>query len=410
MQKKSFLYLLVLLAGVSACTPKVGTLRSPNYQGNVGAGKETKVEEEDNKNKVEEVEAFTGATIALVLPFQLDQIAATSVVENDIKRSALALDFYQGFQMGLEEVSKSDKDFYLNVLDSQDDNFQNITLAKSDEVEQAAIVIGPVYPKEIKTLGENLVDQNILQINPLAASMPSEFNLPNLVSLRPSIKSHSNAIAAEVGRQFSPGDVVIIYNTSDADGRQFLKGMSEAIKHAKTNIRVLSVSSVGQLNENVSSTGYTHVVAGTTDKLQIRALINNLTSKAEEGVNFRLYGHPLWDRYDWSIYADFAAFSPKITSESTLKNWTSAVKKFNESYNQKYGVQPSDHSYRGYDCAKYFAKLLKKYDRHLIKEHLVGETYEGMFSNYTFKHNDVWGFSNEAVVIRQYRGGDFQLQ
>jgi hypothetical protein len=33
-----------------------------------------------------------------------------------------------------------------------------------------------------------------------------------------------------------------------------------------------------------------------------------------------------------------------------------------------------------------------------------------MFSNYTFKHNDVWGFSNEAVVIRQYRGGDFQLQ
>lgn len=411
MYKNSFLYLLVLLVGISACTPKVGALRSPEYKGDVGVGTDIEPDEDETKDKVEEKVVFTGSNIALVLPFQLDQISSTSLLEADIKRSALALDFYQGFQMGLEESSGSKKEFYLDVLDSQDDNLQNVTLAKSKEVEDAAIVVGPVYPKEIKTFGQNLTNRHTLQISPLAASMPSEFNFPNLVSLTPPIKAHSNAIAREVADQYSAGDIVVIYNTSDNDGRQFLNGMLSAVKHARSGIRVVSVSSIGQLNENLSTTGSTHVIAGTTDKLQIRTLINNLTNKVEEGVySFQLYGHPLWDRYDWSIYPAFARLSPKITSESTLKAWTGAVKNFQQQYQDKYGVQPSDHSYKGYDCARYFAELLKKYDRDTIKEHLVDETYEGMYSNYKFKHNDTWGYSNESVAVRVYRSGDFQLQ
>lgn len=411
MQRNTFLYLLIVFMGVSACTPKVGTLRSPDYKGDVGAGKTEHVT--DDKEKVEDVESkrFAGSNIALVLPFQLDQISTTSVLEADIKRSALALDFYQGFQMGLEESSKNSAEFYLNVLDSRDDDFQNITLAKSEDVEEASIVVGPIYPKEIRSFGENLTNKNILQINPLAASMPTEFNLPNLVSLTPPIKAHSNAIAAEVARRFSPGDVVIIYNTSDNDGRQFLNGMLGAVRQARNNIQVVSVSTMTQLNENLVSTGSVHIIAGTTDRLQIRSLINNLTSKANEGIyNFQLYGHPLWDRYDWSIYPAFSSFLPKITSESTLKGWTTPVKNFKDKYHEKYGVQPSDHSYKGYDCAKYFGSLLKKYDKKAVAEHLVDESYEGMYSNYKFTHNESWGYSNEAVAIRVYRNGSFQLQ
>ncbi|HMR19424.1 MAG TPA: hypothetical protein PKA53_09005 [Sphingobacterium sp.] len=412
MQKNTFLYVLVLLVGLSACTPKVGVLRSPDYKGDVGAGRETKtVDREEKKEESVEKKVFTSSNIALVLPFQLDQISATSVVEKDIKRSALALDFYQGFQMGLEEGTRKKDDFYLNVLDSRDDDFQNTTLAKSEEIGEASIIVGPVYPKEIRAFGENLTDKSTLQINPLAATMPSEFSLPNLVSLTPPIKAHSHAIAAEVARRFSPGDIVIIYNTSDNDGRQFLHGMQGAIQQNRTNIRVVSVSTLSQLNENLSGTGHTHVVAGTTDKLQLRALVNNLTNKGGEGIyNFQLYGHPLWDRYDWSIYPDFSSFSPKITTESTLKPWTSAVKNFRDMYYEKYGVQPSDHSYKGYDCARYFGMLLKKYDKNVVRERLVDEPYEGIYSHYKFTHNDAWGYSNEAVAVRVYRNGSFQLQ
>ncbi len=409
------LYIAVLFMGISACTPKVGVLRSPDYKGDVGAGTEVDKgaasAKDPNAKDANSSKHLVGSNIALVLPFQLDQIATPSILEKDVKRSALALDFYQGFQLGLEELSKKGKNYFLHVLDSRDNDIQNATLAKSEAVDGAAVIVGPVYPKEIKSFGSNLADRNTLQVNPLAASMPSEFNLPNLVSLTPSIKAHANTIAREVARAYSAGDVIILYNTSDNDGRQFLSGMLGAIKQAKSNANVLSVSTVAQLNENLSTTGVTHVVTGTTDKLLIKILIGNLHNKTEEeNYNFRLYGHPLWDRYDWSIYPKFADLKPKISSESILKDGVSPVSKFKEVYQQEYGVQPSDHSFKGYDCAMYFGTLLAKYDKDQLKDKLVEEGYEGLFSRYKFTHNDTWGYVNEAVAIRTYRYGNFELQ
>ncbi len=412
----SVLYSIILFLGVSACTPKVGVLRSPDYKGNVGSGADAKKKSEaasdkDAKDVAADKKHLVGSNIALVLPFQLDQVSTSSILEKDIKRSALALDFYQGFQLGLEELADKGKNFYLNVLDSKDNDFQNTTLAKSETVSEAAVVVGPVYPKEIKTFGSNLTNKDVLQINPLAATMPSEFNLPNLVSLTPSIKVHSNAIAREVARAYSTGDIIIIYNTADNDGRQFLAGMLGAIRQTKNNVNIVSVSSIAQLNENLSNTGFTHVVAGTTDKLQIRSLISNLNNKVKEGIyNFQLYGHPLWDRFDWSVYPDFTDLKPRISSESILKDWDVSVKRFKESYSLKYGVQPSDHSFKGYDCALYFGALLAKYDKSKLKDNLDNEDYEGLYSRYKFSHNDAWGYVNEAVAIRIYRNGSFQLQ
>lgn len=413
MQKHFLLYLLGLFLFASACTPKVAVLRSPDYKGDVGAGiDKDKTDEKSDRNKegAEEKDLLAGSSIALLLPFQLDQIAATSIVEEDVKRSALALDFYQGFQMGLEENAKNRK-IFLQVLDTKDDNLQNANLATSADVESASIVVGPVYPKEIRTFGENFSNRNVLQINPLAASMPSEFNLPNLVSLTPSIKSHANAIAAEVARHFRSGDVVVVYNTSENDSRQFLEGMVAKIQQYKNGAHILSVSSIQQLEESLITTGATHIVAGTTDKLQIRTLMNSLTSKWGEGAyEIKLYGHPLWDRYDWSIYSEFAHFEPRITTESSLKPWTTAARNFKDKYVQKYGVAPSEHSYKGYDCARYFSELLVKYNKDVVKDYLVDEPYQGLYSNYEFTHNAAWGYSNTGVAIRVYKSGGFQLQ
>ncbi|NGM62018.1 amino acid ABC transporter substrate-binding protein [Sphingobacterium sp. SGG-5] len=408
------LYITCLLFGISACTPKVGVLRSPEYKGNVGAGTDTKANRDDASDKAIK-DAAAGkknlleSNIALVLPFQLDQISTSAIMEKDVKRSALALDFYQGFQLGLEESSKDGKDFALHVLDSRDNDIQNATLAKSEAVEDAAVVVGPVYPKEIKSFGQNLSNKNILQINPLAASMPSEFNLPNLVSLTPSIKMHSNAIGQAVAKEYSVGDVIVLYNTTDSDGRQFLSGMLGVVKQAAGQAHIVSVSSIAQLNEQLANGAVTHVVTGTTDKLQIRLLVTNLFRKVEEeNYNIRLYGHPLWDRFDWSVYPNFSNLKPKISSESTMKEGTN-VRKFREMYQAAYGVQPSDHSFKGYDCARYFGTLLAKYGKDQLKDKLVEEPYEGLYSRYRFTHNATWGYVNEAVAIRMYRYGGFEL-
>lgn len=413
---------LLFSVGVSSCAPKkVGALRSPDFKGTVsteteGSKSQTSGEEESGKgesvsNAISGRAATVGRSVSLVLPFQLNQIATTSINTEDVKRSALALDFYQGFQFGLEELATKGIDFFIDVKDSQDSEAQNISLARSISSNETSLVIGPVYPKEIKAFGQNLRDKSIYQVNPLAASMASEYGLPNLITLTPSIKSHMNAIASEVARTYRTGDVVIIYNTSDNDSRQFLSGMLSAIKQRKSGIEIYSVSDVTQLNEKLTTIGNNLIVAGTTDKLQIRNLVNNISKKnKEELINFSVFGHPLWDRYDFSIYANFSTFSPVISSESHLKNWSVKVKDFKEAYHKEYGILPSDHSYKGYDAAIFFGTILDKHGREHLENQLLNAAFDGIFSSYKFEHNDLYGFTNEAVALKIYRGGSFQLK
>lgn len=409
---------LGLLLTLGACSPKVGVLRAPGQRGDVGANTSTNsttTEHTGSSTNAKDAaiaaeKAAAGSSIALVLPFQLNQITLESLSDKDVKRSALALDFYQGFQIGLDELAKEGARFSLNVMDSRDNDFQNSNLAKSDAVSNASLIVGPVYPKEIKAFGNNLTNKGVLQINPLAATMPSEFNLPNLVSITPPIKIHTRAIAGQAARDYNSGDVIFLFNTADSDAKQFLSGIEAEVKKVNPDATVITVSTVAEMNEQLSLTGTNLIITGTTDKYQIRSLLTNLDTKSTtEYYMFKVYGHPLWDRIDFTAYPNFSTYSPTISSESHYKNWTQSVRKFKEGYYSKYGVYPSDHSYKGYDAARYFGGLLAKYGAEYAS-HLTSEEYNGLFSSYKFNNNEAWGFVNNAVSVKIYKNTSFQLQ
>lgn len=412
--RRLWVWAVALLLFFGACSPKPRVLKSPDHAGgNVGGTipKEETPGAADKEIEVEDARKAEAArnSVALVLPFQLDKISPQTLSKEDISRSAIALDFYQGFQLGLDELAQKGRSFSLHVVDSRDNPAQNQTIAKSEEISNAALIVGPVFPKEITTFATHLSNKNVLQVNPLAATRAREFSLPNLVSLTPSIDVHTKAMAERVARDYKTGDVIIVYNTADNDGRQFLSGFLSELKQVDPSVQVRSVSSIPQLNEEISLTGTNLVVAGTTDRFQLRSFVSNLEAKSsEEFYTFRVYGHPLWDRIDFSIYEQFGDFRPVITSESHLKAWGRGTKEFNDTYYSLYGVNPSDHSYKGYDAARYFGSLLAKYGD-TYPEHITKEKFEGLFSTYQFDYNEAWGFVNSAVTFKSYQGTSFQL-
>jgi len=365
------------------------------------------LEESSPRKKTKSVYISTVISIALVLPFQLDKVKPAGMAKEDVERSALALDFYQGFQLGLDRLSEEGRSFALRVIDSRDSETRNASLAKSRELANAAIVVGPVYPKEIKAFGANLSNRNVLQVNPLAARI-GDFGLPNLVSLTPAITVHTRAMAAKVAKDCGPQDVVIVYNTSNSDGRQFLEGFSEALERARPGVRIRQVENIEEMNEALAAKGKNLVVAGTTDKFQLRILLNNLRNKkAKDGHAFRLYGHPLWNRIDFAGYPGFSDYSPVISSESHLNPENPKVVEFRELYYSLYGVAPSDRSYKGYDAARYFGHLLAKHGERYA-ENIVNELFNGIFSSYNFERSDAHGYVNQAVSYKVYRGTSFQ--
>ncbi len=399
---------VTILLSVSSCTPKVGVLRSPDvYGGAVGSDK-GKEDKKDDK-KVEDAKKADKASnsIALLLPFQLNQVAVNSLNEEDVKRSALALDFYQGFQLGMNEASKKAGEFSLKVMDSQDNEMRNVTLAASKDVEEASLIVGPIYPKEIRSFGKSHTNKNVLQVNPLAAAMPTEFNQSNLVSITPPIRIHMRAIATDIAAKYKAGDVVVVFDARDNDHRQFISGIDEELKKINPAIRIAHVASISQLGESLPDLETSFVVCGTTEKNQLRSLVTALDAKVRDGFAIKLYGHPLWDRFDFSPYSNFYRMDPTISAESHLKVWSSEVQNFQRNYKTQFKVDPSDYAYKGYDAGRYFTTILNKYGT-AYADKLQNETYNGIFSNYQFRYNPQWGYVNEGVSIKTYRNGSFQ--
>jgi len=397
------------ILAVSSCTPKTtGVLRNPTVHGGQTGTEGNKPGKKEDEKKSEDVKkAELSNNIALLLPFQLDKVAGTNVVEADVKRSALALDFYQGFQLGMNEAAKKGSQVKLQVMDTQDSEMKNVTIASSKEIADASLIVGPVYPKEIRSFARANTNKKVLQVNPLAASMPSEFNISNLVSITPPIRIHMRAIAADIASKYRSGDVVIVFDARDNDHRQFIDGFDAEVKKINPGIIIKHIASTSQLDQAMPEVGYAYVVCGTTEKTQLRAFVNKLDDLVSSGNSIRLFGHPLWDRIDFNPYNNFYRMDPTISSESHLKVWSSEVQNFQRNYKGQFKVDPSDFSYKGYDAGRFFTNMLLKYGADYA-EKLEGEKYNGLFSDYQFSYNEQWGYVNQAVRLKTYRNGTFQ--
>lgn len=411
MRNTASVLVLITLLVISSCSPKTrGVLRSPDVYG--GKADRDSVEKPHDEGKVEEEKPgksdLQSKRIALLLPFQLQMISGQDLDEEDVKRSALALDFYQGFQLGVEEESKKSGEFSIQVMDTQDDELRAVSLAATPEVEQAHLIVGPIYPREISSFGRGNNNKRVLQVNPLAASMPTEFNIPNLVSITPPIRIHLQTIVERIAEEYRDGDAIIVFDGRDNTHRQFIEGFdSEIQQYMDSTVDVIHVSSLSELDEHLQDLGTSLIVTGMTDRSQLRSLITGLDSKVADGHQIRLYGHPLWERYDFSPYKNFSRMNPTITSESRLKEWGSALQSFQREYKAAFEISPSDFSYKGYDAGRYFVKLLDKYGTDYTDK-LTEEEYEGLFSNYRFRFNPEWGYVNEGVMVKIYRNGSFQ--
>src|SRR5690606_24705076 len=191
--------------------------------------------------------------------------------------------------IGLDKIAKDGMLFDLQVIDSRDNVAYNASLGTSATVKDAAIVVGPVYPREIKSFAQTLANKNVLQVSPLAATMASEFSVPNLVSMTPSIRTHSETLAKYVAEQYYNGDQILIYDAGDDESKQFLVNFANEITKVNPQAKVNTVLSINELNNNMVLTGTNHIVSGTSNKNLVKGLLDAMDSKfLNPGNQFKL--------------------------------------------------------------------------------------------------------------------------
>ncbi|GAA4780568.1 hypothetical protein GCM10023231_04590 [Olivibacter ginsenosidimutans] len=392
------LAVLFLCGFLGACAPKI--LR-PGGKGPKEPSKESPTKKEEKPEEKKEAKApIQFNNIALLLPFQLDKVIDSLPNSRDVERSALALDFYQGFKLGLDQVAKAGDNFKLHVLDTRDNILEVQKIAVDTNISAAQIVVGPVFPTEINAFSGRANLSGKLQISPLAASSPVGNQVNNLVTVTPTIAVHADVIGHYVAKQYgSAADHVVIFNNNDEDSRKLLDPLKAVLD--QLNVHYVEINELGDMETSLGAIGKNVVINASTNQFFVAPLLADLARlKTEQSYDITLIGHPNWNKLDLNP-DHLETLNTCISSSYYVDENSTATGVFRANYVKAFNVAPSEFAYKGYDTGVFFAKLLAKYPKDYV-EHLVKEKHKGVAIGFAFVFNPTTGYVNNSVRLLRF--------
>ncbi|MFD2583964.1 ABC transporter substrate-binding protein [Pedobacter vanadiisoli] len=392
--KKVYGLPLLLMLVLGACSPKVRTPKP-------GTGKPTEKEKPADKKPIKK---FTQASVSLLVPFKLDELNLKTATKADIEKYAMPIDFYQGFKLGLDSAAAQGLNFKLNVFDTQDDNAHISTLYKNERFKQSNLVIGPVFPEGLKFIANYAEENNVTIVSPLAATDPGEFNNPNLVSVVNNIGLHGKKIGTYIAKNFNPAStIVVIINPKKTEDEAFAAPIRSYFQN-NGKFTVQEYASAYTFETKMIKGKQYAVIVTSSDRNFVQPTIEKLyrlKNLPKGGYSINLFGHPNWVKQNYP--ADkLQDLNGIISSSYKIDYKSAAVIAFIKKYRYKYGFEPGEYAFKGFDVGYYFGRLLVTYGED-YKDYIVKDRYKGLHNSFSFIYDQKLGYINTSLMLLKYK-------
>ena len=378
---------------LGACSPKTRTNKTPkkdnDKQGSIGGKSEKK---------------FTQANIALLVPLNLTASKVTSGSKAELEKSAMALDFYQGFKMGIDSAAATTGfNFRLKVLDTKDNNVQITSLIKSGQLSGSELIVGPVFPDGVKFITNYSIANKVPVVSPLAATHPNEFNNPNLISMVNNIDLHAKKIGDFILRDYDPKKTVVVLISTKSSADEVLGApLRTYFQDSKAQAYTFQeYASVFALEKNMVAGKQYVVLLTSSDRQFVINTLDKLAKMKTAGAQLELFGHPNWLKQNYNT-DKLQLLNTKITSSYRVDYKSQAVTSFVKKYRRLNNLEPDEYAFKGFDTGLYFGKLFAEHGADYLK-YLTQEKYKGLQNSYHFVKDEKLGYINTSLILLEYK-------
>lgn len=356
--------------------------------------------------KVEKpVKRFTAADISVLIPFKLNQINLKTATKAQLQRADMAIDFYQGVKLGIDSAAALGLNFKLNVFDTRDDNSQLSVLLKKGDLKNSNLIIGPVFPEGIKYMTTYAIANDLAIVSPLAASKPSDFNNPKLISIVNNIDQHGAKIADYIADHYqSSNSIVVLINPKKTADEQFATPIKNQFKAKYPSFIVQEFTSTYAFETRMIKGKRYAVVVCSSEMAFVKPSIDKLFKlKNLKTIDYdiNLFGHPNWIKQTYNL-DQLQGLNTIISTSYKIDYKSSAVINFIKKYRTQFNFEPSEYSFKGFDIGFYFGKLLAKHGADYL-DYLTKEKYKGLHNSFEFGFNPQYGYYNTELMLVQYK-------
>ena len=279
--------------------------------------------------------------LAFLLPFLTDQFDETSGTPPE--KSSLALQFYAGAKLALEELSTNDNlNLVVDVYDTHasDADFQK--LLNNPRLDKADVYIGPVRASHVSALAEHAKLNRKILVSPESPNMGLATQNPDFIQLAPSFRAHCEAITRFVLQRHATNQVVLVCKEKEADRLPYFQRSIEVTGGGRFAELIVPDATTSfekiDLKQYIKS-GKTSVfiIPSWSSQDYIMAFLSRLNTI--KGANkVEVYGMPQWMNFE-NIETDYyKSLDVHLPAPSYIERRMPEVQEFQHKFYEAYKI------------------------------------------------------------------------
>lgn len=346
--------------------------------------------------------------VGVLLPFMAGTDTSFNYDLEVPQRSHYVLDFYNGLLMAADTLAAQGMNVNLHVYDTKNSLY---TLGEKMEEIKAArydMLIGPLFQKTVEYVADELKQSQTPVISPLSKTVDVT-NRPNLVKCVPDATAGAQEIADLINSNYINARIIFAHSNTTEEREKMkqikarLLARSEDTSFVKSVVNTEGVVARSELTDVMAEGKANVVIVLTEDKVFLSDLISKLSSMHSKQIAVigpsRLMQIPTLEM----SYLNNLRLT--MTDPSYINYTDQGTSDFIKRYRQRYGNEPSQFAFQGYDVGFYFLNKLWKSGPYLLQT--IGEEQQLLNTGFRITKSEKGGYENQFMHVLGIR--DFTL-
>ncbi|GAB3931566.1 hypothetical protein GCM10028827_28680 [Mucilaginibacter myungsuensis] len=320
------------------------------------------------------------------------------------------MEYYQGFKLALDSLSADGRNFKLQVYDTQDAIARAHNLALETKIRTSSLIIGPVYPDQIKSFSLASPNLNKMVVSPLSPASVLNYKNPHLITVMPPLEYHTWKAAEHINAKLKPKQVFVLKSGYSDDNKYSIPFKKAIDSLSKKKIKATELTVVrGNLTSlllQFSKTEQNVFVIPSTDRAFLDVTLAALGKLQKQGYPITVFGHPSWEDASFLKLDLLQRLNVFITSSDRVNYKSSFVSKFIKEYRKHYQAEPGEFAIKGFDEGMYFGDIASRNPTGVGEINLPDHT--ALHNTFHFVNVAGMGYINTRVKLYKYT--NFELK
>ncbi|MFD1551302.1 amino acid ABC transporter substrate-binding protein [Putridiphycobacter roseus] len=336
--------------------------------------------------------------------------------------TAIAADFYHGFLLAADSLSKAGLNAQIYVYDTKRDTTVVKSILKKSEFTDMDMIVGPFFSGSIDIVANYCKIHKVPMVLPVNTTNQVLYRNPFIYKTTGSHMSQMDGMVDYIVDSYSPYHIAIVKPNLDSDMALYEHTKlryNAAVKKPGTNsatlVEINMVSSSGkEFNYKLRKDTVNIVIVPSTDVTFVTSVftqLNNFLNSNTYAKNLKVIvcGLEDWNKIDDIDMKHRMRTQQHYASYRFLNEDSNEVNNLNIVYRKKYGIDPTVSGVQGFDIGYYFLSALYLYGEN-FDNYLAQHQLDLVQNNFEFSAvTPMDGKENIAVCIIAYKNYNLEF-